>query len=113
MSIRKPPQQYPPPFLHFPVIAGQEYYVSPKQVETFEFYARSDGFKRVYTEKDALTGYGKQKILDPSYVSYFNLFINGVLQPKSCYHIENGKITILTEDIPINDSPIILQMVKI
>jgi hypothetical protein len=95
------------------VIVGQEYYVSPRQVETFEFYALSDGLKRVYTEEDALVGYGIQQILDPRNVSYFNLFINGVLQPKSCYYIENGKITILTEDIPITQSPIILQMVKI
>ncbi|QIZ06353.1 DUF4183 domain-containing protein [Priestia megaterium] len=112
MRKRESTIQYPPPFLNFPVIEKQEYYVSRKQVDTIEFYALSDGFKRVYTEKDALMGYGKQKILDPRNVSFINLFINGILQPKTCYLIEEGKITFLTDDIPAKGAPIILQMFK-
>lgn len=109
---RKSTIQNPPLFLNFPVIERQEYYVSPKQVDMVEFYTLSDGSKRVYTEKDALPGYGKQKILDPRNVSFTNLFINGVLQPRTCYRIEEGEITILTDDIPLKGTPIILQMMK-
>ncbi|SFA72302.1 MULTISPECIES: DUF4183 domain-containing protein [unclassified Bacillus (in: firmicutes)] len=113
MRIRKTTiQSPPPPFLGIPEIDRQEFYISPKHVEVVEFYTLSDGLKRIYTEKDALTCYGKQKILDPRTVSLINLFINGVLQPKTCYHTEKGKITILTEDVPSKGTPIILQMVK-
>lgn len=105
---------YPPPFLSFPIIAKtQKFYFSPKKITTYEFYSVSDGCKRIYTEKDALTGYGQQKILDPNIVSYINLFINGVLQPKKNYEIKEGKISILTDDIPIKGTPIILQMIKL
>jgi hypothetical protein len=60
-DLRKRKTTIPPPFLNFQVLERQEYYVSRKQVDTIEFYALSDGFKRVYTEKDALMGYGKPK----------------------------------------------------
>ncbi|WP_412674571.1 DUF4183 domain-containing protein [Aeribacillus composti] len=41
-------------------------------------------------------------------VSFTNLFINGVLQPKACYHVEIGKMTILTVDVSLKGIPIIL-----
>ncbi len=106
-------QYYPPATLYFPTINQQKYYISPKTVNTFEFFAISDGRKRIFTEKDSEKGYGTQKIMDPSRVSYVNLFINGVLQPKNCYEIQEGKLILQTEDIPIKGTPIILQMVKI
>ncbi len=103
---------YSPPFLSFPNIDRQEYYVSPKKVVIYEFYTLSDGYKRIFTERDAVLSYGNQKIIDQRKVSYTNLFINGVLQPKVSYEIEEGRLTLLTEDIPIKGTPIILQMVK-
>jgi hypothetical protein len=52
-DLRKRKTTIPPPFLDFPLLERQEYYVSRKQVDTIEFYTLSDGFKWVYTEKDA------------------------------------------------------------
>ncbi len=86
---------------------------SPKEVNTYEFFVLSDGSKRIYSENDAMLEYGVQKIPDPSTVSYMNLFINGILQPKANYEITQGKITLLTEDVPLTGCPIILQMIKI
>lgn len=76
-----------------------------------EFFVISDGEKRTYTESDALSDYGPQKILDPHTVSYMNLFINGILQPKMNYEVTDGRIILLTEDIPFKGCPIILQMI--
>ncbi|MBU0940685.1 MAG: DUF4183 domain-containing protein [Bacteroidetes bacterium] len=85
--------------------------VYPKNVFSQEFFAISDGFKRIFTEEDGLTEYGNQKVLNPTNVSYTNLFINGVLQPKKNYDIEEGKLTLLTDDVPSVGAPIILQMI--
>ncbi|WP_313892100.1 DUF4183 domain-containing protein [Psychrobacillus sp.] len=84
-----------------------------KEASSHEFFVLSDGNKRIYTESDALSEYGIQKILDPSTVSYMNLFINGILQPKVNYEVTEGKIVLLTEDIPSEECPIILQMITI
>lgn len=84
-----------------------------KEVSSHEFFVLSDGNKRIYTESDALSEYGNQKILDPSMVSYMNLFINGILQPKVNYEVTEGRIVLLTEDIPCKECPIILQMIQI
>lgn len=66
-----------------------------------------------FTNEDALQEYGKQYILDPKYYSYSNLFINGVLQPSANYNVKKGKLIINTEDLPLEKSPIILQMIKV
>ncbi|MGE6489026.1 DUF4183 domain-containing protein [Paenisporosarcina sp. NPDC076898] len=87
------------------------FFKSPKKVITNEFFTISDGSKRVFKEEDGLKEYGRQKIWSPSMVSYINLFINGVLQPKVNYEIEEGKLRLLTDDIPIEGTPIILQMI--
>ncbi len=113
MKSRKNTSRYPPPFRKVPDIDRQDLYICPKQVEAFEFYTLSDGFKRVYTDKDALLDYGQQKILNPQSVSFTNLFINGVLQPKTSYRVFEGSIEFLTDDIPTKDVPIILQMLRL
>ncbi|WP_224768220.1 DUF4183 domain-containing protein [Metabacillus idriensis] len=105
---------YPAPILSIPQLPKQEMRFSiPSKVHTYEFYALSNGYKRIFHDIDGLKGYGLQKILDPHDVSYVNLFINGVLQPKVNYDIAKGKILIKTQDIPIKGTPIILQMVKV
>lgn len=81
------------------------------KVISHEFFVISNGEKRTYIESDALSDYGNQKILDPDTVSYMNLFINGILQPKMNYEVAEGKVTLLTEDIPFKGCPIILQMI--
>ena len=52
-------------------------------------------------------------ILDPNKVSYYSLFINGILQPKANYEIEEGRLTLKTEDVPPKDSTIIPTFVTI
>ena len=87
--------------------------VSHKEVITTEFFVLSDGVKKVYTEQDAIADYGFQQIMNPVSVSYMNLFINGVLQPKVNYRVTEGRLILLTEDVPEKGCPIILQMIQI
>lgn len=79
--------------------------------DVYHYNALSDGIKRIYTNDDELTEYGNRGILDPNEVSYYNLFINGVLQPKVNYEIEKGKLTLKTEDVPLKDSTIIITFI--
>ncbi|MBO1511353.1 DUF4183 domain-containing protein [Metabacillus bambusae] len=83
---------------------------SPKKVKVFEFYAISNGCSRIYKENDGVKEIGKQIILDPKKLSYMNLFINGVLQPKESYEVGRGVIKLKTVDVPIKGAPVILQM---
>jgi len=104
----------PPPFLSIQKSGIEEmHFVGPKKVHVFEFYTLSDGCKTVFIDEDRLVEYGVQRILPPCEVSYYNLFINGVLQPPAAYNVEEGKLILNTEDMPILSAPIILQMIKI
>lgn len=69
----------------------------------------SDGVKRVFTNDDALIEYGCDGIPDPCKVSYNNLYVNGVLQPKTNYTVEKGILTLITEDIPLKGQMITLE----
>ncbi|MCM3770800.1 MULTISPECIES: DUF4183 domain-containing protein [Priestia] len=51
--------------------------------------------------------------MDPENYLYSNLFINGVLQPSSNYSVKKGILITNTEDIPLEKSPVILQMIKV
>ena len=75
-----------------------------------EYFAIADGSKKIFTEDDGVKELGKQKILDPSKVSYMNLFINAVLQPKENYEVKKGMICLNTEDVPICGATVVLQM---
>lgn len=101
------------PFLTIPSIppVSSRHY-APKKVEVYEYYTVSDGESKSYREDDGVPELGKQVILAPSHVSYMNLFINGVLQPKECYVVQKGEITLKTEDAPPKGAPVILQMFK-
>ncbi|MGB3890855.1 DUF4183 domain-containing protein [Priestia megaterium] len=102
------------PFIKLPVLPQQEFrYILPKKVRIFEYYTVAGGSKRIFTDQDALKEYGTQHILDPESYSYSNLFINGVLQPSSNYSVQRGLLIINTEDIPLEKSPVILQMIKV
>lgn len=85
----------------------------PKKVVVTEFYTHSDGKQKTYTITDCLQHIGEQTIKNVCDVSFMNLFINGVLQPKANYNIENGTLVLKTVDAPIKGSPIILQMITI
>lgn len=89
------------------------HFLIPRDVLLFEFYTISNGYSRIYKNKDGLPEYAPQEILDPKSVSYINLFINGVLQPHKNYIVKKGELRLKTEDIPIKDAPIILQMIKV
>jgi len=78
------------------------------EADVYQYNALSDGKKRVYTNEDELLEYGNKGILNPDKVSYYDLFINGVLQPKTNYEIFEGILILKTEDIPINGSPIVI-----
>lgn len=83
------------------------------KVDTYQYNALSDGIKSVYTNADELTEYGDRGILDPSTVSYINLFINGVLQPPNTYTVTEGTLTLQTTDIPLRGTPIMLQFITV
>lgn len=73
----------------------------------------SDGVKRVFTNDDMLIEYGCDGIPDPNRVSYNNLYVNGVLQPKTNYTVEKGVLTLITEDIPLKGQMITLESLLI
>lgn len=77
----------------------------------YQYNTLSDGVKKIYTNDDELIQYGNRGILDPNDVSYFGLFINGVLQPKVNYEIQKGLLLLKTEDVPIKDSSIIISFI--
>lgn len=89
--------------------------VQPKKakVDTYQYNAIALGDKKVYTNDDEMKEYGTRGILDPRDYSYANLFINGVLQPPPAYSISKGTLLLLTDDVPLNGSPIIIQFVTI
>ncbi|MEK3800407.1 DUF4183 domain-containing protein [Peribacillus sp. FSL H8-0477] len=99
------------PFLTIPIIPSEEVrYRLPKKVKVYEYYSISDGHCRVFKEADGVKELGKQEILDPNDVSYMNLFVNGVLQPKESYDVQRGVIKLNTLDVPPKGAPVILQM---
>ncbi|WP_019152679.1 DUF4183 domain-containing protein [Robertmurraya massiliosenegalensis] len=99
------------PYLTIPTVPSiKSFHRVPKKVKVYEYFAISNGDSKVFKEEDGLVEIGKQEILEPSKVSYMNLFINGVLQPKESYEVANGEITLKTEDMPPKGAPVILQM---
>lgn len=106
---------YFPPKVLEPLAATRKEtrFVRPKQIISHEFFVLADGKKRIYTESDALSEYGIQRIWHPSQIAYMNLFINGILQPKANYEVTEGEIILRTEDVPAEGCPIILQMIKV
>lgn len=103
----------PKPFLKIPHLLPTKFsFLLSKKVEVFEYYTSSNGKSRIYRDKDGITKGKNQRIVDPSTVSYINLFINGVLQPKENYEVECGMIKLKTKDRPPKGAPIILQMFR-
>lgn len=80
-------------------------------VETSEYVTISDGIKKVYFNNDGINQFNI--IPSPFMISYFNLFINGMLQPPTFYNVEEGKLTLTTQDVPISGTYIILQSIII
>ncbi|GAA0317558.1 hypothetical protein GCM10008967_05160 [Bacillus carboniphilus] len=106
--------ELPKPCLTIPILPPSCLWIkTPKKVKVYEYYTLADGIGKKFKEKDGIKELGKQVILDPHMVSYMNLFINGVLQPKESYIVKKGTITLKTTDVPPKGAPIILQMIII
>jgi len=78
-----------------------------------QYSAISDGIKKIFTNDDELKTYGDKGIPSPNDVSYFNLYINGVLQPKTNYAVRNGLLKLTTADVPQKGVLIILESIII
>ncbi|MBP2241813.1 hypothetical protein J2Z40_002385 [Cytobacillus eiseniae] len=83
------------------------------KVDTYHYYALSDGVNHIYTNEDELKEYGDQGILAPETVSFINLFINGVLQSPTAYTVSKGCLQLKTSDVPQRNVPITLQFITI
>ncbi|WP_416825452.1 DUF4183 domain-containing protein [Ectobacillus polymachus] len=96
-------------------IVSKERPVPPRPMQTSNvlYFTYSDGQKIVYTDQDGLAEYGSTHILAPTEVSYINFFINGMLQPTVNYEVEKGKLTLLTENAPMDGVLMILQFITI
>jgi len=81
------------------------------KAEIYQYNAMSDGSKRFYTNKDELTEYGNKGILAPDSVTYYELFINGVLQPKTNYMIKEGVLLLETIDTPPDNTVVIVTFI--
>ncbi|WCF06923.1 DUF4183 domain-containing protein [Paenibacillus thiaminolyticus] len=81
------------------------------QVETFQYITKADGVRSAYTNGDGLAEFQSSSILNPGTVSYFNLFINGMLQPLNAYTVTEGLLHI--DGIPERGVPITLQFIRI
>lgn len=86
--------------------------IDPIEAQTYQYTAISDGTKRVYTNADELKKYGNLGILSPEEVSYFNLYVNGVLQPKVNYILKKGCLEFITEDLPQQGATVIVKYIK-
>ncbi len=78
------------------------------KAEVYQYNTLSDGMKRVYTDADELTEYGTRGILSPDSVSCLNVFVNGVLQPKANYHLTEGRLEFLTDDLPLKGQSVLI-----
>lgn len=82
-------------------------------VITTNYVSVSDGSKRLFRNQDALPVYSDGGIPSPDSVSYYNLYSNGVLQPRTNYVVEEGLLEITSSDIPIEGSILILESVMV
>lgn len=95
----------------FKTIAIVDYERFPLKAEVYQYNALSDGVRKIYTNGDELIEYGDQGILAPDSVSFYAVFINGVLQPPVCYKVQAGLLTLETDTAPLRDAPIIITFV--
>lgn len=82
-------------------------------VENDMYVAVSTGTKRVFTDGDELTEYGEKGIPAPDGVSYFNLYVNGALQPKTNYTVREGILELTTDDLPPPGAMLVLESLAV
>ena len=105
------PQQNAPITINFVTFKDNNGVILP--AEMYHYNTLSDGNKNEFTNEDELVLYGDKGIIDPEQVSFINLYINGVLQPKVNYVVKKGLLTLLSSDIPRNGVPITLEFITI
>ena len=81
--------------------------------EIYQYNTVSNGVKREYTNADELTMYGNKGILNPNDVSFYNVYINGVLQPKTNYDLTEGLLVLKTLNVPLAGAPIIVEFITV
>ncbi len=81
------------------------------KIKTSEYIAIAIKNKKKYYNNDGLENFNK--IRDPSSVSYYNLFINAMLQPPEFYEVLKGELILKTQDLPLKGSYIILQSITV
>lgn len=106
-------QIFPPKWLIELLLASQCKQEKVLKTDLLQYNAVSDGKKFIYTDSDEELDYGKTGILDPKEVSFYNLFINGVLQPATLYTVSKGVLVLNCSEPPIAGAVIILQFVKV
>ncbi len=105
------PQENSPIAISFVTIKDRNGMICP--AETYLYNTVSDGEKMKFTNQDELVHYGNKGIIDPEQVSFVNLYVNGVLQPKVNYTVQKGLLTLLTSDKPPKGAPITLEFVTV
>ncbi len=107
------PANLPKPYLSIPKYTAVQVKRTsiPRKVRVYEFVATSDGRRHTYVAGDAIKSYPLSRLLNADEVSYTNLFVNGMLQPKLHYKLADGKLIFLTDDVPIKHASIVLQMI--
>lgn len=73
------------------------------KAEVYQYDILSDGTRKIFTSE---TG-----IPDPKDVSYYALYINGIMQPSTNYHVEKGLLVLKTDDAPIKNAPITVSFI--
>lgn len=73
------------------------------------YVTRSTGSKRIFRNEDKIPEYGDQVIPSPDEVSFYNLFVNGELQPTVNYVVKEGSLELVTKDLPRKGAMIILE----
>lgn len=78
-----------------------------------QYIALGNGDQKIFTNANKLEEYGSSDILAPDSVSYYSLYVNGLLQPKATYELSGGHLRFLTEDAPAAGDPITIVFVAV
>ena len=84
---------------------------SELRAEISQYNTIADGKKRTFQNTDELKRYGGCGILSPAEVSYYHVFVNGLLQPKKNYVLKKGELIFLTQDVPSKGQSVIILFV--
>lgn len=76
-----------------------------------QYIAMADGIKRSFTSEDKVKGYGCSGILSPTNVSLYEVFVNGIMQPRSTYILKKDELTFVTEDVPSDGQTVTISFI--